>query len=260
MGNIRLLVVAVVVAALSLPALAEDPGSGAPTKDEGAESASHREVEPLAIEFERLTCLRFDAEGNLLAGDAGAQEIKVINAAGKVAATIKPRLGPEAMDVAAAGTIYCGGQGRLAKLDADGLRGCCQRCDLVARDGIVYLAENTAHRVVLFDPEGNVLDKWGTKSRTELEGFGSCCNPMNLGFDAGGTLYTAESGLGRVKRYTTDGRFLGLVGYVGVDRFTSAGRLAASCSNIAIAVTPEGDRVYVVDLKNNLIRVLQKKG
>jgi hypothetical protein len=72
-------------------------------------------------------------------------------------------------------------------------------------------------------------------------------------------LYTAESGLGRVKRYTPDGDYLGLVAYVGVERFTSAGRMAASCSNIAIAVTPDGCRVYVMDYKNNLIRVLQKK-
>jgi sugar lactone lactonase YvrE len=83
---------------------------------------------------------------------------------------------------------------------------------------------------------------------------------MNLWLDAHGALYTAESGLGRVKRYTTDGKFLGLVGYVGVDRFQSASQLAASCSNLAIAVTPNGDRIYLVDFKNNRIRVLQKRG
>ena len=146
------------------------------------------------------------------------------------------------------------------KLLAEDLRGCCQRCDLVVRKGVVYLAENTAHRVVRYDEEGRVLGKWGERSRTDLEGFGSCCNPMNLAFDVSGVLYTAESGLGRVKRYSTDGKYLGLVGYVGVERFSNAGRLAASCSNIAIAVTPDGERVYVMDFKNNLIRVLRKKG
>ena len=82
---------------------------------------------------------------------------------------------------------------------------------------------------------------------------------MNLCFDKEGVLYTSESGLGRVKRYATDGRYLGLVGYVGVERFTNAGRMAASCSNIAIAVTPDGSRVYVMDFKENSIRVLQRK-
>jgi sugar lactone lactonase YvrE len=265
-----------------------------------------------------------------LACDEGAQEIKVIDPAGKQVATIKLDFGPEAIDVAADGTIYCGGEGQLAKLDkagqvlqtvpvpeniastmaskrrmmsrkprisgiavsgedvfvafgsgwslgsksklfrfdrelqnpkllAEGLRGCCQRCDIVVRDEVLYLAENSAHRVVLFDRQGEIGGKWGARSRTELEGFGACCNPMNLCFGSDGVLYTAESGLGRVKRYSTDGKFLGLVGYVGVQRFTSAGHLAASCSNIAVAVTDDGKQVYVMDYKNNLIRVLQKK-
>lgn len=142
---------------------------------------------------------------------------------------------------------------------AEGLRGCCQRCDAVARDGILYLAENAVHRVVAYDRQGEVLDKWGQRSRTAIEGFGSCCNPMNLCFDAHGVLYTAESGTARVKRYSLDGEYLGLVGYVGTHRFTRTGGVASSCSNISIAVTPDGSRVYVMDIKNKLIRVLQKK-
>jgi hypothetical protein len=299
--------------------------------DVGADTASHVEFEPLAVEFERLSSLRLHPNGNLLACDEGTQEIKLIDPAGSRVASIKLGFGPEAINVAADGTIYCGGQGQLAKIDkngqvlktvtvpentastitdrrrmmardprisgiavsgrdvfvafgsgwslgsksklfrfdlelenpkllAEGLRGCCQRCDIVARDGVLYLAENSAHRIVLFDREGEVGGKWGARSRTELEGFGSCCNPMNLAFDAAGTIYTAESGIGRVKRYSTDGKFLGLVGYVGVERFTNAGPLAASCSNIAVAVTDDGKRVYVMDYKNNVIRVLQKKG
>lgn len=263
--------------------------------------------------------------------DEEAKEIRVLDPSGKQVATLKPGLAPEAIDVASDGTIYCGGEGRIVKLDqggrvlttagipesagpsvseprratatrlrlsgiavtdedvfiafgigwhlsakarlfrfdrdlgqpkmlAEGLRGCCQRCDIVAGDGVVYVAENAAHRVVRYDREGKVLGKWGEKSRDDLVGFGSCCNPMNLWLDSHGVLYTAESGLGRVKRYTTDGKFLGLVGYVGVDRFQSASQLAASCSNLAITVTPNGDRVYVVDFKNHRIRVLQRKG
>jgi hypothetical protein len=298
--------------------------------DLAIETASHEEVEPLQIAFKRLSVLRLDRWGRLLAGDAEDKEVKVINPCGRLIGTIKPGFAPEAIDVAPNGTIYCGGEGQLAILDrcsrvvrtvpvpdeaassidtrrramsrplqisgiavsstdvfvafgsgwslgsksklfrfdrdlsnpqllAEGLRGCCQRCDIVTLDGIAYLAENSAHRVVCYNREGEVLGKWGARSRTGIEGFGSCCNPMNLCFDARGVLYTAESGLGRVKRYTTDGAYLGLVGYVGVERFTNAGRLAASCSNIAIAVTPDGNRVYVMDYKNNLIRVLQKK-
>jgi len=142
---------------------------------------------------------------------------------------------------------------------ADGLRGCCQRCDLAARDNTLYLAENAVHRVVRCDHDGKVLASWGAPSRSGLEGFGSCCNPMNLCFGSDGSLYTAESGLGRIKRYKPDGTFLGLVGSIGVERFNTAGGLAASCSNIAIAVTRDGRRVYVMDYKNSLIRVLDQR-
>jgi hypothetical protein len=142
---------------------------------------------------------------------------------------------------------------------AEGLRGCCQRCDIVFRDDVLYLAENSAHRVVRYDRDGNVLSKWGERRRGDLEGFGACCNPMNLCFDTEGTLYTSESGLGRVKRYATDGEFQGLVGYVDTSRFIHGSSLAASCSNIAIAVTRDTGRVYVMDYQNSQIRILQRK-
>ena len=303
---------------------------GKPEVDLGLETATHEEIEPLAVEFETLTCLRLHPDGRLLAGDGPAKQIKVIDRCGKQIDAISLEFGPEAIEIAPDGTVYCGGQGKLAKLSAagevlvaadvpgdaateitskrkhgsrplrvsgiavsgddlfvafgsgwsmgsksklfrldsqlanpvllaEGLRGCCQRCDVVAADGLVYLAENSVHRVVAYDRQGTVVGKWGERSRTELEGFGSCCNPMNLCMGPGGVIYTAESGLGRVKAYSTSGEYLDLIGYVGVERFTRAGGLAASCSNIAIETTPDGRRVYVMDYKNNLIRVLEKK-
>ena len=145
------------------------------------------------------------------------------------------------------------------KIIADNMRGCCQRLDIVAKDDSLYIAENARHRVVKCDKDGNVIEKWGQRERTDIKGFGICCNPMNLAFGKDGVLYTAESGLGRVKMYTAEGEYLGLVGYIGVDCFVRAGRLAASCSNISIAVTKDQSRVYVLDFKNSIIRVLTKK-
>jgi outer membrane biosynthesis protein TonB len=362
--------------------------------DIAPETATHLEGEPLEVEFKRLTALRIRDDDSLLASDAGANVIKIISPAGELVGTIDLPFAPEALDIAADGTLYCGGEGQLAKLNADGrvlkvesvpddvapgateqppaeppkpapktkehvenakpapeakkpsedtkpapkaegageeskptpaakeapkprkpapprrrrkprpkrisgiavtdshvfvafgsgwslgsksklyrfdlelenpralaegLRGCCQRCDIKALNGVVYLAENSAHRVVLYDREGNVLNKWGERGRDDLKTFGACCNPMNICFDGQGILYTTESGLGRVKRYRTNGEFLDLVGYVGTERFWHGSGLAASCSNMAIAVTSDGRRVYVMDYKNNRIRVLDEK-
>jgi hypothetical protein len=142
----------------------------------------------------------------------------------------------------------------------EGLRGCCQRCDILFRDGVLYLAENSAHRVVLCDRTGAVLNKWGERQRDGLAGFSACCNPMNIDFDQDGILYTSESGLGRVKRYTKDGQFVDLAGYVGTERFQRGSGLAASCSNMALAVTPDASRIYVMDYREGRIRVMQRKG
>ena len=142
---------------------------------------------------------------------------------------------------------------------AEDMRGCCQRLDMVAWEDTLYVAENARHRVVKFDTTGKVLSKWGARDRVNIEGFGSCCNPMNLYYSPKGWLYTAESGLGRIKRYSPDGEFLGLVGYVGVARFKQAGQLAASCSNITVAANKDESHVYVLDYRENLIRILERK-
>ncbi len=294
-------------------------------------AGTHREVEMLDVRFRRFTAMTMDRQGRLLAGDSESKEIKVIEPAGtgEVVKTVRLPFGPEALDVGADGVIYCGGQGKLARLSpagrimnvvdapdngrsatparrraarkaakvsglavtdrhvfaafgsgaslgaksklfrfdldfshpkllAEGLRTCCRRCDLKTRNGRLFLAENGVHRIVVYDADGRVLEKWGKRSRTDPAGFGSCCNPMNLCFGADGTLYTAESGLGRVKRYTPDGRFLGVVGTAGVPRFNRAGAQAAACSNIAIACAPDGRRIYVMDYALGRIRVLEQ--
>jgi hypothetical protein len=318
------------ITAMAVPVgAAEDVEVG----DVAAESATHVEIDPLAVEFKKLSSLMLHTDGDLLACDGEAKQIKIIAPSGKLNGTIDLEFSPEAIEVAKDGTIYCGGQGKLVKLtkagkvlakteidpqdpppsedapekprrrmrahrvsgiavlgdelvvafgsgwslrsksklfrfDLDfgkqtlifkGLRGCCQRCDIVAVGGAVFVAENSAYRVLKLDNQGKELGKWGSHNRSDIEGFGACCNPMNLCFDAKGNLYTAESGLGRVKCYSKDGKFLSLVGYVGVQRFERASGLAASCSNIAIAVTPDAKRVYVMDYKGNQIRVLEKK-
>ena len=46
---------------------------------------------------------------------------------------------------------------------------------------------------------------------------------------------------------------------MGTTRFTRAGHTAAMCSNIAVDVTRDGKRVYVMDYANKIIRVLEKK-
>ena len=83
-----------------------------------------------------------------------------------------------------------------------------------------------------------------------VTGLSGCCNPMNLRFGPGGEVYTAESTLGRIKRFSADGELLGVVGSV---------KLVPGCKHVAIAVADKGDRVYMLDITRNQIIVMGRQ-
>lgn len=226
------------------------------------------------------TAILVCADDTMYVGGVG--RMAKLDKTGKVVKTVKapdggvPRAKASAIAISGEDVFVSFGSGRstralavIVRFDLDlgspktiatGLRGCCQRLDLATKDGTLYVAENGRHRVVLYDRDGNIKSKWGERSRKGIAGFGSCCNPMNISFGPGGVLYTSESGLGRVKRHEAEGKFLGLVGYVGVPRFERASSLAAACNNITVKPNSDGSIVYVLGTKKNVIRVLKKKG
>lgn len=130
------------------------------------------------------------------------------------------------------------------------LRGCCGQMDVQAFGEGLYVAENGRFRVCRYDRQGNLVLQWGSREREGLDGFGSCCNPMNVAFGPGGEIYTAEASLGRVKRYSPDGELRGLVGRVDI---------VPGCKNVAIGVSPDGKRVYMMDMTRSHIVVMSEK-
>lgn len=130
------------------------------------------------------------------------------------------------------------------------LRGCCGQMDVQCSENGIFVAENSRHRVVRFDTQGEEVTSWGKRDRTGEDGFTSCCNPMNVCFNSTGEVFTAESGTGRIKRFNADGH---LVSYVGdVD-------LVPGCKNVSIAVSPDSSKVYMLDLTRNHIVMMQAK-
>lgn len=134
------------------------------------------------------------------------------------------------------------------KMDADfaggeqivsGLSGCCGQMDVKANATGLFVAENSKHRVCCYDLDGKLVRTWGKGARSGVEGFGSCCNPMNVAFGPDGVVYTAEDNTGRIKRYSPEGELLGLVGSV---------ELVPGCKNCSIAVSDDGNRVYMLDI------------
>lgn len=132
----------------------------------------------------------------------------------------------------------------------NGLRGCCGQMDVQACKNGLYVAENSRKRVICYDSKGEEVRQWGKSDRTGLDGFTSCCNPMNVCFNQAGDVFTAESNTGRIKRFSAEGEFLNFVGDV---------KLVPGCKNVSIAVAADGSKVYMLDLTRNHIVVMEKK-
>ena len=137
-----------------------------------------------------------------------------------------------------------------AEVIVTGLAGCCGQMDVQCCPSGLFVAENSRDRVVHYDIDGTEITHWGKSDRTGVDGFSSCCNPMNVCFDKEGYVYTAESGSGRIKQFDSTGK---LVSYVGdVD-------LVPGCKNVSIAVSPVSDKIYMLDLTRNHIKVMEPK-
>ena len=132
-----------------------------------------------------------------------------------------------------------------------GLSGCCGQMDIRCSEDSVFVAENSRKRVLQYDREGKKLAQWGEGSRNGSVGaeFGGCCNPMNLCIGSAGEVLTAESE-GYIKRYTKEGSFLGIVGQA---------KVSGGCKNVAIGISPNGEKAYFFDLQGSRIVLLNKK-
>lgn len=146
----------------------------------------------------------------------------------------------------------CRLDGELAnpKIIIEGLQGCCGQMDIKIKDGVIYVAANCEFNVVKYDCDGKEIGRFGKKGQEgggmTDEGFVGCCEPKNICFDRQGNLYTAESVDRRVKKFTLDGKYLGLVG-------TAQGDY---CVRVTIAVSKDSSKIYMLDEGRSIIRLV----
>lgn len=129
----------------------------------------------------------------------------------------------------------------------EGLRGCCGQMDIDAGDGKLFIAENCEFQVGIYDREGKRLHSFGERANEDNMGFGSCCNPMNVVCCPNGDILTAESSIGKVKRYNEYGE---LAAYIG------KARIGGGCKHVSIGFDESRDRYYVQYEDENTICVL----
>jgi len=136
------------------------------------------------------------------------------------------------------------------KVVLEKLRGCCGRMDIQTDGKALWVAENTKFRVGHYSTEGKLLGSWGSRDREAVVGFGSCCNPMNVRCCANGDVLTSESSIGKIKRFSPDGKLLTYIGQA---------TIGGGCKNVPISHDESRDVYYMLNTTSNHICVLTKK-
>lgn len=82
----------------------------------------------------------------------------------------------------------------------------------ISKTGEVYVADQTNRRIQVFDREGKFLRKWGGYG-VQPGQFGGNTNPKSrvggpqfVALDSQGNLYTTEASVGRVQKFTPEGK------------------------------------------------------
>lgn len=84
----------------------------------------------------------------------------------------------------------------------------------IAKDGKIYVADQTNRRVQVFNSQGKLLLKWGEYGVKPGQ-FGGNVSPKSrtggpqfVALDSKGIVYTTEGSLGRIQKFTPEGKFL----------------------------------------------------
>jgi len=131
----------------------------------------------------------------------------------------------------------------------------------IAKDGLLRVVNPGRHRIEAFTFDGD-LELWWGKFSSVIEGFCGCCNPVNFALLTNGSFITCEKGLTRVKEYSPEGTFIGVV--AGPGQFAEHDRICneKTADNTAWALDvacDEKGRVLILDSALGQVRIFQRK-
>ncbi|MFN8638688.1 MAG: hypothetical protein U0360_04345 [Dehalococcoidia bacterium] len=124
---------------------------------------------------------------------------------------------------------------------------------LAAPDGYVYCADDGAHTITKWTPEGELVMTIGTPGVSSPRFSGEPFNrPTDMAVTADGTIYISDGyGNARIHRYSPDGKHLGAWGAPGID----PGSFMVP-HNLGL----DGERLYVADREALRIQVFDLDG
>jgi predicted membrane-bound mannosyltransferase/DNA-binding beta-propeller fold protein YncE len=125
-----------------------------------------------------------------------------------------------------------------------------------APDGSLYVADTNNHRIQHLAPDGSVLNVWGTYSggeNTQPAG-GTFYEPWGVAVGPDGSVYVTDTWNHRIQRFTAQGEFIQMWGYLG-----QAENPDAFWGPRGLVVDSQG-RVYVADTGNKRIAIFDADG
>ena len=159
----------------------------------------------------RVTAIGFSGD-TVLAGDAAGRAIRRFDRAGRILNVI-------GADNNVGGLLIPNG---VVSFDVDS-------------GGVIHAANPGKHRVERYSPDGTLLGHFGKFSFDNPAGFTGCCNPTNVAVS--GRIYVTEKAGPRLKAYSRDGEFQGVL---------AAECFDPNCKNIPVHACPRGI-VYAAD-------------
>jgi tripartite motif-containing protein 71 len=125
---------------------------------------------------------------------------------------------------------------------------------VAAGPDLTYVADSGHNRILVYGPEGQLLERWGTAggSGAAGKGPGEFDDPLGVGVDPAGNVYVADTGNNRIVKLSGSGQVLAAWGGYG----TGEGSLIAPAG---VAVDAAG-RVFVLDSGNNRVQMFDGNG
>lgn len=120
--------------------------------------------------------------------------------------------------------------------------------DVATHDTTLWIVNPGRQRVEGYHGNGTRYTQWG-QAATTVEGFCGCCNPSHIAILSDGSFITSEKGIPRVKHYTSDGSFLGII--------ASSTTFPDNTTGLDLAVDSK-DRVLVLEPTARRIRIFSE--
>jgi len=199
-------------------------------------------------QFGDLGGLAIDAVGRVLVADSGNNRVQIFTPDGVFLSQFQI-YHPDDIAVGPSGERFVVSNAAIARFDANGtFHGTLGGFDLleplsVAVDatGSLYVGDAGYHRVAKFDPNGILIQSWGS----EGTGLGQFRGPVGLDLDVAGNVYVADYDNHRVQKFAADGTLLSAWGTQGA----GPGEFDVAWG---VAIGPDGS-IYVTDLDNHRV-------